>query len=423
MSNPWKRAKSQFKKTAAKISFDPMLEIKLLTPDRIVEVSIPLKMDNGKIRIFKGFRVQHNNLLGPYKGGLRYHKHVDMTEVKALAMLMTIKNAVVGVPFGGAKGGIAVNPNRLSMGELERLTREFTKKITPFIGPDLDVPAPDVNTNPQIMAWIVDEYNKITGKETPAVVTGKPVSLGGSEGRNEATGLGGSFVLKEIAKKLNKKPKKLTVAIQGFGNVGFYIAKFLQSAGFKIVAVAEENGGIYIPGGITSVEVLNHCRESKGYIAGCYCKGSACDFENKAKIAGVDIGPSEVLELPVDVIVPAALGNAITAENAPKIKAKVILEMANGPITSKADEILNQKGVLIVPDILANAGGVVVSFFEWYQNIHHEKWTKEQVFKKLEQKMKAAIDRVYEVSAKNKVNLRDAAYMVALDRLKAREKE
>ena len=419
MNNPWQRTKSQLKKIATKIGLNSFLTAKLLNPDRIVEVSIPVIMDNGRVKNFKGYRVQHNNIRGPYKGGVRYHPHVDMTEVKALATLMTLKNAVIDVPFGGAKGGINIDPRKLSVGELEKMTREFTRKLSPIIGPELDVPAPDVNTNPTIMAWIVDEYAKIVGHAEPAVVTGKPIELGGSEGRTEATGLGGTFVLQEIIQKLKKKPSDLTVAIQGFGNVGFFIAKFLQEAGFKIVAISEENGGIYIPSGIGSIDALYKCKEKKGYVAGCYCIGSVCDLEHKESLGAQDIGAAEVLELPVDIIVPAALGNAITRENAAHIKAKIILEMANGPTTSKADEIINQKNILVIPDILANAGGVVVSYFEWYQNTHHEKWSKEKVLKKLEQKMKTAVDQVYAASQKYKVDLREAAYIVALERLSA----
>jgi glutamate dehydrogenase/leucine dehydrogenase len=420
MTNPWKRTKSQLKKAGRKISLEDLFETKLLHPDRVVEVSLPVKMDDGKIKNFKGYRVQHNNFMGPYKGGLRYHPHVNMTEVKSLALLMTVKNAVVDIPFGGAKGGISVDPMKLSARELESLTREFTRKLVPIIGPKLDVPAPDLNTNPTIMGWIMDEYAKNIGRHEPAVVTGKPIELGGSEGRIEATGLGGSFVLQEMVKKLNKKNNDLTVAIQGFGNVGFFIAKFLQEAGFKIVAISEENGGIYIPSGIESIDNLYKCKEKKGFIAGCYCKGSVCDLENKEKLGALDIGSAEVLELPVDIIIPAALGNVITEENASKIKAKIILEMANGPTTSKANEILNKKNILIIPDVLANAGGVVVSYFEWFQNIHNQKWDKNKVFKKLEQKMKTAIDQVYDTAKKYKTDLREAAYIVALNRLKSK---
>jgi glutamate dehydrogenase/leucine dehydrogenase len=418
MSNPWKRTRSQLKKAGRKITIEKMLEKKLQHPDRIVEVSIPVKMDDGKVKNFKGYRVQHNNILGPYKGGLRYHPHVDMTEVKALALLMTIKNAVVDIPFGGAKGGISVDPMKLSAREVEELTREFTRKLINVIGPKSDVPAPDVNTNPTIMEWIADEYSKSLRKREHAVVTGKPIEFGGSEGRTEATGLGGSYILQEIVKKLNKKNKDLTVAIQGFGNVGFFIAKFLEKSGFKIVAISEENGGIYIPNGIESVDNLYKCKLEKGYIAGCYCKGSVCDIKHKKNLGVQDIGPTEVLELPVDIIIPAALGNAITEKNAPKIQAKIILEMANGPTTSKANEILDKKNILVIPDVLANAGGVVVSYFEWYQNIHKEKWTKNKVLKKLELKMKTAIDNVYNMAKKHKTDLREAAYIVALNRLK-----
>jgi len=417
LSNPWKRAKKQLTRAAQKSSHDAILVKKLLKPERIVEMSIPLKFDNGRIKILKGFRVQHNNTRGPYKGGLRYHHEVNIDDVKALAFLMTIKNAVIDVPFGGAKGGIKVNPKLLSADELERLTREFTRKLEPIIGPEVDIPAPDVNTNSKIMSWIADEYSKLTGEHSPAVVTGKPIEEGGSEGRTEATGLGGVFVLKEIIENLGKDPKKMTAAIQGFGNVGRYLAEYLHKEGFNIVAITEENGGIYITEGIKNFEALQSCKEKKGFVAGCYCLGSVCDLENKNKLGAIDIGPSDVLELPVDIVVPAAMGNVITKENAPKIKAKIILEMANGPTTSRADEILNDRGVLVVPDILANAGGVAVSYFEWYQNMHKEKWTKLQVYSKLEKKMKRATDKVFETSKKYSTNLREAAYIVALNRL------
>lgn len=418
MSNPWYRTKNQLKSAAKKISLESLAENQLLNPDRIIEVSVPVKMDSGRTKNFRGYRVQNNNFRGPYKGGIRFHPHVDMNEIKALALLMTLKNAVVDVPFGGAKGGIKVNPRKLTARELEELTREFTRKIAPLIGPELDVPAPDMNTNPTIMAWIVDEYSKIKGKSEPAVVTGKPIEMGGSQGRTEATGLGGTIVIQEMIKKLGKNPKNMTVAIQGFGNVGFFIAKFLEEAGFKIVAVSEENGGIYIPNGIPSIDELYKCKEKKGLLAGCYCIGSVCDLENKKELGASDIGAAEVLELPVDIVIPAAMGNAIAKDNAGKIKAKIILEMANGPITTEANKILNKKNVTIIPDILANAGGVVVSYFEWYQNMHQEKWTKTRVFEELEQKMKTAVDNVYKSSQKHKVDLREAAYIVALNHLK-----
>lgn len=416
-TNPWKRAKKQLKKIGEKLSLDPFLLTKLSEPDRHIEVSLPVKMNDGSIKIYSGFRVQHNNIRGPYKGGLRYHQNVDLDEVKALAFWMTMKNAVVNVPFGGGKGGITVNPKSLSENELEALTREYTRKLAGIIGPHLDVPAPDVNTNPLIMSWIADEYSKAAGKNTPAVVTGKPVNKGGSEGRTEATGLGGTFVLMNILKKLGKKAKDTTVAIQGFGNVGNFIAKFLHQEGFKIVGLADSKGALYIPKGIEDINQVERCKEEKGYLAGCYCVGSVCDIKNRELLKGQNISSQALLELPVDVLIPAALENVITHENANKIKAKIILEMANGPTTTEADEILNKIGVVVVPDILANSGGVATSYFEWYQNLRDEHWKKEEVFKKLKEKMDTAANAVFETSQKQKVSLREAAYIVALKRI------
>ncbi len=390
---------------------------RLLHPDRIVDVSLPLLMDSGEVKTYEGFRVQHNNILGPYKGGLRYHEKVDLDEVKALSFWMTIKNAVVNVPFGGGKGGIAVDPKKLSEKELERLTHVFTERLYPVIGPNLDVPAPDVNTNAKIMSWIVDEYSKIAGKETLAVVTGKPIEKGGSEGRTEATGLGGSFVLEEIVTLSGKKLEGLTVAISGFGNVGSFLAEYLLKLGCKIVALSDSKGGLYVPGGIVDIGQVKKCKEERGVISGCYCVGSVCDVGNQDKLNGKTITNEELLELPVDVLVPAALENTITKENASKIKVSIILEMANGPTTLEADKILNEKGVLVIPDVLANAGGVVVSYFEWYQNINNEKWKKDEVFKKLEAKMKDAAKEVWYRAQSEKITLRTSAFRVALDRL------
>ena len=421
-NNPWERAKAQLKKAASYLSLDELTIAKLLNLDRVVEVSMPIKMDDGKVKVFQGFRVQHSNVLGPYKGGLRYHSNVDMDEVKALALWMTMKNAVIDVPFGGAKGGIHIDPKKLSEKELEILTREFTRKIFPVIGPTLDIPAPDVNTNSKIMAWIVDEYGKIKGKEELAVVTGKPLDKGGAEGRIEATGLGGSYALQTILKNINKKPKDMTVAVQGFGNVGVFVAKYLKEAGFKIVALSDSKGGIYIEDGIEDISVIEQCKRDSGFLAGCYCVGSVCDLNNREKLGGKTISSAEALELPVDIIVPAALENSITEENADKIKAKIILEMANGPTTLKADEILSEKGALIIPDILANSGGVAASYFEWYQNMHGEKWSKEEVFAKLKKKMELAAENIYKTSLEYKVSLREAAYIVALKRIEKETK-
>src|SRR5258708_15342382 len=305
-NNPWLRAKKQLEKVAKTITLNPLLFARLSEPDRVIEVSLPLQRDNGEIATFIGYRVQHNNILGPYKGGLRYHQQVSMDEVKALAFWMTMKNAVINVPFGGGKGGIAINPKALYESELERLTRLFTQRLAPVIGPQTDVPAPDVNTNAHIMAWIMDEYSKIVGKETPTVVTGKPLSKGGSQGRTEATGLGGTYALLAVLKKLGKDPKQLTVAIQGFGNVGRYIASFLQKEGVRIVALSDSKGGIYIPEGVASIEQVEHCKEEKGYLAGCYCVGSVCDIRYKEKENGQDITPEELLDLPVHIVIPSA---------------------------------------------------------------------------------------------------------------------
>jgi glutamate dehydrogenase/leucine dehydrogenase len=412
--NPWKQAKKQLAKSAEHIHLDPLIHAYLTEPEKIIHVHLPLRLDNGEVVMFEGYRVQHNSHKGPYKGGLRFHPEVNLDEVKALAFWMTMKTALVDVPFGGGKGGISIDPKTLTEPELERLTRLFTKRLAHAIGPDKDIPAPDVNTNPQIMEWIADEYSRLVGKPTPAVVTGKPVGKGGSLGRTEATGLGGAYVLIDIVRRMGLKPEDLTVAVQGFGNVGRYIADFLQQVGFKIVALSDSKGGIYIPGGIAPIEQVEKCKEEKGFLAGCYCVGSVCDIKYKEHLKGQDITPDEILTLPVDIVVPAALDMVITEQNAKDIKAKIILEMANGPTTTEADEILQKMKVTVIPDILANAGGVAVSYFEWYQNIHDDSWTKEEVFKKLKEKMLKATDTVCKTMEERKTTMRDAAYIAAL---------
>lgn len=417
-NSPWDFAQERLRNIAEKVKLDPQLISRLLQHDKIVEVELLLKMDDGSTKIFEGYRIQHNNIRGSYKGGLRYHPQVSIDEVKVLSFWMTMKNAVIDVPFGGGKGGITVDPKQLSKDELERITRLFTRKIADIIGPYKDVPAPDVNTNSTVMSWVADEYSKIVGKKTPAVVTGKPMDEGGSQGRTEATGLGGTLALMNVIKKLNKKPQDFTVAVQGFGNVGRHIAKFLQEEGFKIIAVSDSKGGLYIKDGIPEINDIEKCKEKSGFVAGCYCLGSVCDISQKEKLKGKDLTQEELLELPIDILIPAALENAITKENAFKIKAKIILEMANGPITPEADKILKEKGVLIIPDILANSGGVAVSYFEWYQNLHNEFWTAEKVFNKLKTKMEKAVNEVWETAQKHNVSLRDSAYIVALKRIK-----
>lgn len=352
--------------------------------------------------------MQHDNTLGPYKGGLRYHPQVSLDEIKALSLLMTMKNAVVDVPFGGGKGGIEIDPKLLEEEELEELTREFTRQLAKHISPEKDIPAPDLNTNPKIMAWIVDEYSKVVGKPSPAVVTGKPIEAGGSQGRTEATGYGGIYTLITVLKRLKKRPEDFTVAVQGFGNVGYHIAESLQKNGFRVVAVSDSKGGIYIPSGIPDIEALAKYKAEKGFI---------CIGNQKETPEAQEISSHGVLTLPVDIIVPAALENVINENNADDIKASIILELANGPTTREGDNILNKKGIMVIPDILANAGGVATSYFEWYQNIHHEKWTKDTVLGKLREKMEKATNEVYNIHEKKHVTLREAAYILALERI------
>lgn len=413
----WEQAKAQLNTVSKKMKVDKLFLDHLFQHDKMIRMRLSVKMDDGSHKIFTGYRMQHNNLRGPYKGGIRYHEEVSESEVKALSFWMTIKNAVVDVPFGGGKGGIIVNPRFLSEAELRRLTKAFAKELCIDIGPHRDIPAPDVNTNGKIMSWIVDEYSRLVGEYVPGVVTGKPIPDGGSEGRTEATGLGGVYTLLSYLKKIGKDPKGMTVAVQGFGNVGVHAAKFLTEEGFKVVAVSDSRGGIYVPDGIEDVDGLEKCKRKKGMLAGCYCIGSVCDIKNREKLSGRDITSDELLILPVDVLVPAALENVVTKENAQKIQAKIILEMANGPVTVEADKILAKKNVVVIPDVLANAGGVAVSYFEWYQNINEKRWTKKFVFQELKNKMEKATDDVYNTAKKSKVTLRTAAYIVALKRL------
>ncbi len=399
----------------------------LKQPQRVVNVTIPVAMDDGSQKIFAGYRVQFNNARGPYKGGIRYHHNVSLDEVKALSFWMAMKCAVADLPMGGGKGGIIVDPKTLSPGELERLSRGYGRAIADIIGPDSDVPAPDVNTNGVIMKWLLDEFIKSSAvrhqlsdkekKKLRATYTGKLLQDGGSEGREEATGLGGLYVLQAILNKLKAEDRKLktslTAAVQGFGNVGYNIAKFLDEAGITVVAVSDSKGGIHVPDGVNPNLTLE-CKKKNGYLAGCYCSGSVCDL-NK----GRQISNEALLELPVDILVPAALENAITAENASKIKAKVVLEMANGPTTPEADAILYKKGIPVIPDILSNSGGVTVSAFEWEQNLKGQHWTKAEVNKKLANKMNTAAGAVWDASKAHKIDLRTAAFVVALERILA----
>lgn len=373
----------------------------LQQPKRVIEVSIPVKMDNGSLKIFTGFRVQHNDIRGPFKGGLRFHPDVNLDEVQALAFWMTIKCAVADIPYGGAKGGITVDPRTLSKGELERLTRGYVRVMADFIGPNKDIPAPDVNTNAQIMAWVMDEYSHIKGYNEPAVVTGKPVEIGGSLGREAATGQGGNFVLDNLIEKLNFDDRELKIAIQGFGNVGMNFAR-IAGAKYKVVAVSDFDGGIYNDKGLDIEKVIEYKNKN----------GSVVGFTDCTNITN-----EELLELPVEILVPAAIENVITKDNAEKIKAELILEMANGPIKLDACEILNKKEKIIVPDVLANSGGVIVSYFEWVQNTRHFYWDLVKVNDRLKETIDKATDKVWEYSKCYNTDLRSAAYVLAIEKL------
>lgn len=423
-NDPFEGALTQLNKAAKIIDFpDELLQI-LSTPQRQIEVSFPLKMDSGKIQLIHGYRIQHNNWRGPYKGGLRYHPDVNKSEVKALALWMTIKNVICDVPFGGGKGGLEIDPKNLSKKELEEMTRQFARSLAPNIGSELDVPAPDVNTNSLIMDWIADEYEKlriengglkIDANKLKAVVTGKSIKNGGSEGREEATGMGGFFVLEELVNKMGLK-KPLTVAIQGFGNVGSHLAKLLCDNGFEIMAISDSRGGVRsrTEKGF-NIDLVKKCKLEKGFISECYCIGSVCD--NPDDVKG-DISNETILKLPVDILIPAAMEGVITGENAPDIKANIILEMANGPTTAEADEILEKNGIIVVPDVLANSGGVTVSYFEWLQNMNGEKWSLEKVNTQLKEKVVKAFEEVWKIKEEKKVSPRTATYVLALQRLK-----
>jgi glutamate dehydrogenase/leucine dehydrogenase len=380
---------------------DGIVEI-LKKPKRILEVAIPVKLDNGKTKVFTGYRVQHNDARGPCKGGIRYHPDVTLGEVKALATWMTWKCSVVDIPLGGGKGGIICNPKELSLSENERLTRGFANQIADFIGPYKDVPAPDVYTNPQTMAWIMDTYSNIHRKMTPEVITGKPISIGGSEGRDTATAKGVALCVREAAKVLNINLKESTSVIQGYGNAGLHSATFLSEYGSKIIAVSDSSGSIYSKSGF-NVEQLNNYKNKTGSIV---------NFPNSESIDS-----DKLLEIECDVLIPAALENVITGKNAKNIKTKIISEAANGPTIPEADEILDNNGVFLVPDILANAGGVFTSYLEWVQNLQRDHWTNSIVSKRLEQGMVDAFNNVYSVSKKHNVSMRKAALILGISRV------
>jgi Glutamate dehydrogenase/leucine dehydrogenase len=384
----------------------PEIIEKIKKPHRELTVNFPVRMDEGRFRLFTGYRVQHSMVAGPAKGGIRYHPNVTLDEIRALAIWMTMKCAVVNLPYGGAKGGVVCNPKEMSQRELEALTRRFTYEIYSVIGPDMDIPAPDVNTNPQTMAWIMDTYSMLKGYPVPGVVTGKPICIGGCRGRTEATGRGVAIISGEILKYENMPIKDTTVAVQGFGKVGSHTARILNEMGCKIVGISDISGGIFNPNGIDVPKLIAHVSKSE--------EGIIADFDGGKIVEGSNHGNEELLEMDVDLLVPAAMENQITKENAHNIRAKVLVEAANGPTTPEASEILNKNDVFLIPDILANAGGVVVSYFEWVQNVQRYYWTEEEVNEKQKSIMIKSFADVLNTAKEYGVDMRTAAYILAI---------
>ena len=396
MQNPFENALAQINRAAALTSFDPDFLELMRHPMRQVRISIPVRMDNGSLQVFEGYRVQHNNWRGPFKGGIRYHQDTNIDEVKALALWMAVKCAVANIPMGGGKGGVTVNPKLLSVGELERLTRGWARLMKPVVGPEVDVPAPDVNTTPREMDWIANEFGH------PAVVTGKTIPAGGSEGRGTATAQGGFYVLEGLKSRLFLDPETSSVAIQGFGNAGQHFGTLCHRHGYKVIAVSDSSGAIHNEAGLDIPAVIAHKNATD----------KVSDFAGARNITN-----EELLALECGVLVPAALENVITADNVASVKAKIVLELANGPTTPEADDVLFQKGVTVIPDVLANSGGVTVSYFEWDQNMKNEKWTEAQVFEKLKVLMAEAAEAVWAKKEALKTDMRRAAFVVALERI------
>ncbi len=401
--NPYKMAIKQIDVVAPYLDVDEGILEKLRYPRRELTVHCPVKMDDGSLKVFKGYRVTHNDTRGPAKGGLRYHPSVDLDEVKALAMWMTWKAAVVNIPYGGAKGGVKCNPPEMSQAELEKVTRRFTWEIAPLIGPESDILAPDVYTNPQVMAWIMDTYSMLKGYSVPGVVTGKPLELGGSVGRFEATGKGVLIAVQKVAEHLKLSIKGARVVVQGCGNVGGTSARYFSRAGARVIAISDSKGGLYNSQGLDIERTLD-------------CK-SRYKCLMTEKVEAEVISNKDLLELECDILVPAALGNQITAENAPRLKCRLVAEGANGPTEPEADEILVDKGIFVLPDILANAGGVTVSYFEWVQNLQELLWTEEDVSDRLHKIMTTAVADVMKISRERKVPMRTAAYILGVGRV------
>lgn len=410
-SSPFQKAVRRLDAASKFADIHPEVIERLKIPKSSLTVSVPIRMDDGRLRVFEGYRVRHNDLLGPGKGGLRYHPKADLEEIKALAFWMTCKCALLDLPYGGAKGGVMVDPKELSSMELERLSREFMTRIAPVIGPEIDIPAPDLYTNARIMGWMMDEYSRLAGRRVPEVITGKPLGLGGSLGRDTATGRGGYVCIKELEKVHNWQPEKVTVALQGFGNASQAVARLLHSDNYRIVAVSDSQGGIHRPEGF-DVPSLIHQKNKTRKLEAVYCSGSLCET-----VEADAVDNEELLQLEVDLLIPAAVGNVITGKNADKVRARNIIELANGPLDDDADQILAEKGITVVPDILANAGGVTVSYYEWIQNRIGETWSEKLVHEKLDQRMREQFGKVREVAAEHDIPLRTAAYALALRRI------
>jgi len=400
--NPFKISQEQLDMAAKLLKLDPAVHSLLREPKRVLEITFPVRMDNGQVKIFKGFRVQYNDARGPCKGGIRFHPQETLDTVKALAAWMTWKTACVGIPFGGAKGGVICNPKEMSHAELERLSRAYIDAIAMMIGPELDIPAPDVYTDSQTMAWMMDEYAKIRRYNAPGVITGKPIPLGGSQGREDATARGAVYTIREATKKLNIPLKGATVAVQGYGNAGSYTAMLLQEMGASVIAVSDSKGGILSEKGLDPHAVLQHKQKTETVVG----------FPGTKEITN-----ESLLEEQCDILVPAALENVITGKNASRIRAKIVAEVANGPTTPEADEVLFNNNVFDIPDFLCNAGGVTVSYFEWVQNVYGLYWPVEEIHDRLDKIMTKAFNDVYDMHVKQNVNMRMAAYMLSVQRV------
>jgi glutamate dehydrogenase (NADP+) len=409
--DPFQEALRRLDHAIPHADLDPEVLQTLHYPRAVLQVSIPVRMDDGSLRVFEGYRVRHDDTRGPAKGGIRFHPGVHLAEVKALAFWMTCKCAVVGIPYGGAKGGIVVDPKELSRSELERLSRGFIQRIADFIGPDVDIPAPDVYTNPMIMGWMMDEYSTIRRQRIPGVITGKPVELGGSLGRDDATGRGGYYCIKELERRNGWDPADVRVAVQGFGNAGQHVARLLHEDGYRVVALSDSRGGIHREEGFDVPSLIRMKNETRKLRA-VYGRGSVREAVDARRITN-----EELLELDVDLLVPAAMEDQITRDNAARIRARTIVELANGPTTLEADRILEESGVLVIPDILANAGGVTVSYFEWVQNRTGLYWTEEEVHRRLEEIMTREFIALQGLAEEKGISLRTAAYVQALRRI------